>query len=342
MDISMYAADAEGIDALSIHQIANFFVQTSPVTKADCHSRAQSITGGEISPTLVQGETSYTVAADIVPPKAIQFRKSKLDLELLACARQIYGEFVPSCEQRGELGGLHVYEMEFVRGVALSRFQRQLFAPQMKYQLLRTVQDLARFFALAWINKPLPHRASHDAHELFVHYSSILDQLSRSLPERFQQKLGNVRQSLPLLFRHQYAMTINHDDLFEMNVHIDQETGQITGIVDWADAKIAPFGTSLWGLETLLGIQTASSWLFHPDHLYLRKEFWKIFYEVTGDMSEDDRQAVEIGRIFGLFRIYGFDIAPEKEGAKPLKEGDDGLVYLEALCLYSDREDHFQ
>lgn len=130
-------------------------------------------------------------------------------------------------------------------------------------------------------------------------------------------------------------MTVNHDDLLEMNIHVDEETGRITGIVDWADAKIAPFGTSLWGLETVLGIQTSSSWLFHPDHVYFRQQFWETVYGVTGHLSDTDRLAIEVGRVFGLFRVYGFNCAPEREGAEPLTSGDNRLAYLEALCLRS-------
>lgn len=42
-------------------------------------------------------------------------------------------------------------------------------------------------------------------------------------------------------------MVLNHDDLLEMNIHVDQD-GHITSIVNWADAKVAPFGTSIGGL----------------------------------------------------------------------------------------------
>lgn len=128
-------------------------------------------------------------------------------------------------------------------------------------------------------------------------------------------------------------MVINHDDLLEMNIHVDEGTGGITGIVDWADAKIAPFGTSLGGLEAILGVQTSSRWLFHPDHNYLRTQFWNTFYEVIGYLSDDDRRAIEVGRIFGLFRTYGFDRRPEKDNAAPLEEEDQEFVCLEALCL---------
>lgn len=168
---------------------------------------------------------------------------------------------------------------------------------------------------------------------LFAHYSKILDQLSLSLPERFQLKLEGLRQDLPLLFRPDYPMVLNHDDLLEMNIHVDENTGCITGIVDWADAMVTPFGTSLGGLEIVLGVQTSSRWLFHPEHNFLRAQFWKTFYDLTGHISDDDKRAIEVGRLFGLFRTYGFDRRPEKEKALPLAEGHPDLVCLEAFCL---------
>jgi hypothetical protein len=151
---------------------------------------------------------------------------------------------------------------------------------------------------------------------LFAHYSSLLDKLSQGLPERFYPKLDEIRQGLPLLFRPSYPIVVNHDDLLENNIHVDEKTGRITGIVDWADAIFAPFGTSLGGLETLLGVQTSKQWHFHPSHKHLRKEFWKSFYAITGNLSADDRQAIEIGRMFGLFRTHGFDRLPEKDDAR--------------------------
>lgn len=170
--------------------------------------------------------------------------------------------------------------------------------------------------------------------ELFSHYSQILDQLSRALPERFHPKLSEVvRGGLPLLFRPEYPVVLNHGDLLEMNIHVDGESGRITGIVDWADAKVAPFGTSLWGLETILGVQTWSSWIFHPKHEDLRAQFWQTFHDAAGDLSDTDQRAIEVGRLLGLFRAYGFDRHPEKENAAPITEEHFNFVCLEAFCL---------
>ncbi|KND86463.1 hypothetical protein TOPH_08900 [Tolypocladium ophioglossoides CBS 100239] len=334
MDISLYAARAEDIDVLSIYQIAKFFRCHQSVTRDDCNSTAANITGSAVSPTLVQGVTSYTVAADTAPrPRVVQFRNSALNVEIVREARRAYGDFVPNCESHGMLSDVYVYEMDFVPGVALSRARRQLLAHGSEQRLLRTVQDFARtiFFASAWINRLRVKQPPDAARELCAHYSQIVDQLSQGLPKRFQPKLDEIRQGLPLLFRSDYPMVLNHDDLLEMNIHVDEVTGGITGIVDWADAIIAPFGTSLGGLETVLGVQTSSCWFFHPDHDLLRTHFWKTFYEITGRLSDSDRRAIEVARLFGLFRTHGFDRRPEKENALSLEEGE--LVCLEAFCL---------
>ncbi|UNI18217.1 hypothetical protein JDV02_004499 [Purpureocillium takamizusanense] len=333
MDISVYAARAEDIDVLSRFQIANFFRQHKSITRDDCNHRATIIAKSPVSPTPVQGQTSYTVAADAGHQRRIvQFRSSALDIDILRQARQTYGDFVPNCEFRDMLSDLYVYEADLVAGVAFCRARRELLAPRMTQHLLRTVQDFARFFASAWTNR-LPLKQSPDvARALFAHYSKILDQLSHGLPDRFQLRLDEVRQGLPLLFRSDYPMVLNHDDLLEMNIHMDKDSGRITGIVDWADAKITPFGTSLGGLETVLGVQTSSRWFFHPDQSFLRERFWSTFYGIIGHLADDDRRAIEVARVFGLFRTHGFDRRPEKEDASPLAEGDPELVCLEAFC----------
>ncbi|KAG5804251.1 hypothetical protein H9Q71_011157 [Fusarium xylarioides] len=334
MDISQYAVGAEDIDILSRYQITNFFNRQKSITKNDCDRTAVRITGSHIRPTLVQGEASYTVAAETGRhPKVVQFRQSAINLELINQARQTYPEFVPNCEAHGMLADVYVYEMDFVPGVAFSRARRQLFASGMEHCLLRTVQDFARFFASAWTNRPVLGQPADTAGKLLAHYTRILNQLSQALPERFQASLDEVRQGLPLLFHSGYPLVLNHDDLLEMNIHVDEGTGHITGIVDWADAKIAPFGTSLGGLETVLGVQTSSCWFFHPRHKYLRMQFWKTFYGATGYISDTDRRAIEIGRKLGLFRTYGFDRRPERDNATPVDYGNEEFVCLEAFCL---------
>jgi hypothetical protein len=84
-------------------------------------------------------------------------------------------------------------------------------------------------------------------------YQSRIELLSRRLPRHFQKNLLMVRQWLSLLFEKPCPLTLNHGDLSGLNVFVDLGTGHITGIIDWAEATICPFGISLWGLEKFLG-----------------------------------------------------------------------------------------
>jgi hypothetical protein len=128
----------------------------------------------------------------------------------------------------------------------------------------------------------------------------VLDRISHGLPAHILEKLNETRQGLPLLFQPEYPSAVQHDDFLENNFHVNEATGHITGVVDWADAIIAPFGLSLGGLETILGVQTSSSWHFHPNHVELREYFWDRFYEHTGPISADTRRSIEVARLFGL------------------------------------------
>jgi len=335
MDIIQYAAKPESYDRLSASQIWNFFQKHEAITKDECDRLAAHLLNSPVSPTPVQGATSYTIAADQAP-KVVQFRTKELDAELIELARQSYRGFVPSCEARGMFETAHVYVWDFVRGSAFCRVRHQLLALGTEQRLQQTVQDFARcvelsptylscflinqkkkknrFFASAWINRP----AVKQPPGLFDEYSQSLDRLSQSLPERFHPKLDEVRQGLPLLFRSEYPMVVQHDDLLENNIHVDEATGRITGIVDWHDAIIALFGVSIAGLETVLGIQTGTSWHLHHSHVSFREQFWDTFYGETGGFSEADRRSVEIARLFGLFRSHG----PEENAA----------AYLDVLC----------
>ncbi|KAK6843393.1 phosphotransferase enzyme family domain-containing protein [Apiospora arundinis] len=235
-------------------------------------------------------------------------------MDLIKLVTQSYRGFVPNCEAHGILETIHVYIWDLISGPAFCRVRYQLLAPGMEQRLLRTVQDFARFFASAWIRRP----EVNPPPGLLEEYSGMLAQLSQRLPVRFQPKLDEVRQSLPLLFRPGYPMTIQHDDLLENNIHVDEATGSITGIVDWQDAMIAPFGVSLSGLETVLGVQTQIGWHLHPSHVSLREQFWDTFYREIGEISKADQCSIEVARLLGLFRTHG----PE----------DNAAAYLDALC----------
>jgi Ser/Thr protein kinase RdoA (MazF antagonist) len=87
--------------------------------------------------------------------------------------------------------------------------------------------------------------------------------MRNGLPNNLRPLLNNLKSQLPSLFADDYPMAINHWDLLENNIHVDIQTGNLTGIVDWRDAKVGPFAMHLWGLENILGIRKTTCMAFH-------------------------------------------------------------------------------
>ncbi len=50
-----------------------------------------------------------------------------------------------------------------------------------------------------------------------------------------------------------------------MNILVDPDSGHLTGIIDWADATIEPFGIALWGLESALDCSGPGRWSYFWD-----------------------------------------------------------------------------
>jgi hypothetical protein len=83
----------------------------------------------------------------------------------------------------------------------------------------------------------------------------------------------------------------NHTNLLENNIHVSTETACLTGICDWKDTAIGPFGMSLGGLETMLGIRTMKErWRYHTNEQELRDLFWESFYQDMGKVSEEQKE----------------------------------------------------
>ncbi|KAI0455010.1 hypothetical protein F5B21DRAFT_514340 [Xylaria acuta] len=319
MDIAKYAAGPESYVILSRVQVSNFFSSNTSGTRDQCNALAAKLLGGPVSATPIQGGSSYTVEREEAP-KVVQFRSSQLDMAKLELAQQVYLDFVPQCVYYGTLGSIHVYVWNRVPGQAFCRVRRRMFTSDMgvDQRLRQTVEDFARFFALAWINKPTLEELPLGLQDEYV---AILDKLSPTVPERLHPIIDMVRQNLYLLFRPDFPIALQHGDLLENNFHVDEATGHITGVVDWPDAFIAPFGLSLSGAEILFGIQTNSDWHFHPSHADLRQQFWSTFHNEIGQVSELDMRSIEVARLMGLLREYGFE-----------QNGKSG-VYLEKLLL---------
>lgn len=89
-----------------------------------------------------------------------------------------------------------------------------------------------------------------------------------------------------------------------MNILINPNNGEITGIVDWSSGGIQPFGFSLYALENALGDMRADGWKWHDDADELRVAFWKAFRERTG-LSEPQLKLPQLAGKAGILIRYG-------------------------------------
>lgn len=137
--------------------ISEFFATQSSVTREQCDKVASSLVGNPVIPTPIQGCFSYTVTGEAVQSKIIQFRAhtSLLDMSILALARDLHPQFVPSIDFHSTLGEgealpLSVYVMDKVPGdtsIVASFSDESTVEGRHKAESCRlsTIRDLATF-----------------------------------------------------------------------------------------------------------------------------------------------------------------------------------------------------
>lgn len=117
-----------------------------------------------------------------------------------------------------------------------------------------------------------------------------------------------------------------------MNILVEPKTGEITGIIDWAEAGVQPFGFALYALDNLLGYLTPTGWIFHSGAELLRNEFWRVFDDIVGGVSEIEMRLIRLARAAGLFLRYGVPYRPGRKGVVGIGgPGSSSLRILEAL-----------
>ncbi|KAI0525417.1 hypothetical protein F5B22DRAFT_642434 [Xylaria bambusicola] len=314
--------------SLARYQISSFFERNTPINQQECNECAGRITGEVVTPTPVQGGSSYTVATETC---IVQFRDkdSPFDLDFVRYIEQAYKGFTPLHEGFGQLGHLHVYRMTNMGGISMYLARDALHRDDF-HLLDTTIQSLSMFFASAWHNTPaqMPRK---DPSVLSREYLEKLTMLKDGLPIRFRKTLEYVISQLPRLFAEDWLQVPNHVELLENNIHVDPETGMVTGVCDWPEAEIGPFGMSLGGLETLLGINRVKrGFCYHPKQQYLRGLFHRSLEQAMGFASADSRERMRVAILIGLFLANGF--AYKEDGSQvPAGEGSSDLAYLDVV-----------
>lgn len=137
------------------HAIDSFFSEAgASSSRTQCDDFVRQRYGGQIRPVDIQGVTSYTViVAGLSGEKIIQFREQSalLDMNMLALAKEVHGELVPTCSELGWVGDtsgspLAIYEMNKLPG------ENYIIArPSLEHdEQINTIYSLARFV------KPVP------------------------------------------------------------------------------------------------------------------------------------------------------------------------------------------
>lgn len=98
-----------------------------------------------------------------------------------------------------------------------------------------------------------------------------------------------------------------------MNILLDPDAGHISGVIDWAEAKILPFGIILWGFQNILGYMDSKGWHYYRNHHNLETLFWQTFDDIVGGVPETDRHAIHATRTAGFSSGMGLSGITELE-----------------------------
>jgi hypothetical protein len=295
------------VDIKLEESISDFFSNAGAcTTRSSCDAFAIKTFGGPVTPVPSQGLCSYTVAA-ANGTVIVQFREpdSPLDTKMLATVQTVHPDFVSSCSFHGTIGSspaLLIYSMNMLPGEnyfhislsipdddlhhrlatvrSLSRFVRLYLSWSSALSDPLMTMTTSRFFGQSWQRSSRPDPDTVSAS--FAHCHSSFTYLCGNLPSRFQKTAIQVQDHLPAFFSGEYPLVVTHGDLSQMNMLANPETGEITGIIDWAEAGILPFGFALYVLDNILGYLTPSGWVFHDTAEHLQHEFWSVFCGLVG------------------------------------------------------------
>ncbi|KAL9095889.1 MAG: hypothetical protein Q9165_001886 [Trypethelium subeluteriae] len=326
--------------------ISDFFSKCgTDATRHQCDRLAISLAGHPIVPVPVQGACSYTVAAGPTQDAIFQFRSLQerpIDPKLLQLVKEIHGDLVPTTIPYGTIGGdspLQIVLMQKLPGITHLEARFAMTSPighsvDQGVVKQNTVTDLAQCF-IAELEKAqkLPHA---EIRLLRSDMEKKLEVLLRNLPDRFKEIIKDTRNSLDSLFT-KWPLTLSHEDLTEMNVLIDPSTGRLTGIIDWNNARIAPFGLGLYGVESFLGTMENDGWKYLNNIEQIRAVFQELLRSALTknlpDLSEAEAQSkLLLAKRLGFLLHYGF-VFGDGEGERPVKEGDRNMLYLKAFLL---------
>ncbi len=132
---------------------------------------------------------------------------------------------------------------------------------------------------------------------------------------------------------------LSHADFSSCNIMVQQVSGRLTGVIDWAEATICPFGQNLYTLQDFSGtLHRNNGWRQYKDHETLQETFWQTFQQEVGGLSAEVMEAVRSARILGCLLTHGFirRLANE-QFVVPIQEDDEigryNMLFLDAYLV---------
>lgn len=276
----------------------------------------------------------YTLSFGPAGQLIVQLRPAQhaLDLDIAWAASRTYSPLAPMIQALGIHlpGGLRAYEMNRLEGTPMSRLQHRQVAvdPETWKKQEALIASFAKLVSQCWPttttterrdsvlrpDSPLPNQLTQLSQCRGKVGSCIVQKLERLTKELPDQWLRERAQAMlnGFCMIDDYSVVLNHGDLIPSNILVDEQTWEIRGLVDWAEAEYLPFGTSLYGLEHLLGFfqpesqqSRRSRFVYYDNARQLREFFWAHLLDLVPELGAK-QEKVRVMRDVGVLLWHGY------------------------------------
>ncbi|KAI1121120.1 hypothetical protein F5Y10DRAFT_108738 [Nemania abortiva] len=294
----------------------------SATVKDDCDAFVRSRFSVPIQPAPFQGYCSYTLF--VGDETVVQFRPSayNLDIRMTRTACHIFKHLAPETEYLGQLKGteLHAFAMRKLPGVSLTDYRA---ISRKRSTRERIVRDFAHLQALAWRQARRPEELLDEKRTVGSSLTSRLELMSASLPLSFRRIASSILSDISEIEALPWVFT--HGDFLAANVMVSPYSGELTGLLDWAEAEWLPFGIGMYGLEELLGQDNQNGrFVYYPEARHLRDLFWKQLMLLIPELTRDTKTVALVKRAQKLGVLLWHGIAFDNGNLnRVVEEGKD-------------------
>jgi hypothetical protein len=193
------------------------------------------------------------------------------------------------------------------------------------------------FFALSWKSPQVLEQAQLD--RLQEEYERELRLLLDALPSRFQDIVRHCLQALPSIMA--LPVVLAHKDFGDFNILVDPDTCHLLGVIDWAEARLEPFGVNLYAVEKLMTkfhLRNGAS--RYPDYDTLYNSFWQTLKaEIGPDLSDATVDVINSAMLLGFLLENGFTgrLADMPEPVPISDDGKEGAYKMLILDSFLSR-----